>query len=451
MLWVIASLGDGRRRRRADVARLSLSGSAPGWSAFSVTELPPQAAALCHRVVAVHGRAPHLRPPAEHRGRPALPRAEICRRSGSRPRSSGKPIPTVWLQSHLWHGAQRPPLVGLRGLVHLPDALLRHADRRRRAVDVGARPLRPLRDDGVRPRARRVRDLRPLPGRAAVARRAAGLDRRGEPNDRRSSGITSRSPTSARSSSTGQTYANNVAAMPSLHAAYSLLLVLFLWRLVPRWTRPLLALYPPAMAFALVYAGEHFVVDCLAGWVYAAATFVVVERAFAWRADVTRSSSRSSPIERGHAASALRGDRRRRAVAGLLVRDRGRGGNRARRHGDDRLDPRARRGVGAGAAPLARARRRSRDQHAPPLRPLRRQPPLRRDADVCPAERAGRGAGARLPRGLGALRRQLLRAARRRCRAVRRHLRSVDTRPFARPPVGGRRERRTVSSCSAAT
>src|SRR5947209_7827600 len=74
----------------------------------------------------------------------------------------------------------------------------------------------------------------------------------------------------------GQSYANNVAAMPSLHAAYALLVTLYLWRIVPRWSRPLLALYPPAMAFALVYSGEHYVVDCLAGWVYATASFVAV-------------------------------------------------------------------------------------------------------------------------------------------------------------------------------
>lgn len=81
----------------------------------------------------------------------------------------------------------------------------------------------------------------------------------------------------------GEHYTNNVAAMPSLHAGYALLLSLFLWRLLPRWTRPILVLYPPAMAFTLVYGGEHYVVDCLAGWAYAIATFVVVEYAFARR------------------------------------------------------------------------------------------------------------------------------------------------------------------------
>ena len=82
----------------------------------------------------------------------------------------------------------------------------------------------------------------------------------------------------------GQTYANNVAAMPSLHAAFSLLIVLYVWRLVPRWWRPLLALYPPAMAFSLVYTGEHYVVDCVAGWAYAVATFVAVNLVFEYHA-----------------------------------------------------------------------------------------------------------------------------------------------------------------------
>jgi membrane-associated phospholipid phosphatase len=86
----------------------------------------------------------------------------------------------------------------------------------------------------------------------------------------------------------GQHYANNVAAMPSLHAGYSLLLALFLWRLVPRWVRPILAVYPPAMAFTLVYGGEHYVVDCLAGWLYALATYAAVEYVFERRAQRRR-------------------------------------------------------------------------------------------------------------------------------------------------------------------
>ena len=38
----------------------------------------------------------------------------------------------------------------------------------------------------------------------------------------------------------GSEYANPVAAVPSLHAAYTLLITLFLWRSAPRWARPLL-------------------------------------------------------------------------------------------------------------------------------------------------------------------------------------------------------------------
>jgi membrane-associated phospholipid phosphatase len=45
-----------------------------------------------------------------------------------------------------------------------------------------------------------------------------------------------------------------------------------------------LAVYPLAMSLALVYAGEHYVVDCIAGWVYAAVAFVGVNLVFERRA-----------------------------------------------------------------------------------------------------------------------------------------------------------------------
>ena len=67
--------------------------------------------------------------------------------------------------------------------------------------------------------------------------------------------------------------------MPSLHAAYTLLVTLFLWRAARwPWARALLALYPPAMAFALVYTAEHYVVDILLGWAYTLAAVWVVGR-----------------------------------------------------------------------------------------------------------------------------------------------------------------------------
>jgi hypothetical protein len=75
----------------------------------------------------------------------------------------------------------------------------------------------------------------------------------------------------------GSEYANPVAAVPSLHAAYTLLFTVFLWD-ARRWARPLLAAYPPAMAFALVYTAEHYVVDILLGWAYTLVAIWAVSR-----------------------------------------------------------------------------------------------------------------------------------------------------------------------------
>jgi PAP2 superfamily len=77
----------------------------------------------------------------------------------------------------------------------------------------------------------------------------------------------------------GAEYSNPVAAVPSLHAAYTLLITLFLWRIVPRWGRMLLGAYPVAMAFALVYTAEHYVVDILLGWAYALSALWLVQQA----------------------------------------------------------------------------------------------------------------------------------------------------------------------------
>jgi membrane-associated phospholipid phosphatase len=69
---------------------------------------------------------------------------------------------------------------------------------------------------------------------------------------------------------------NQVAALPSLHAAYPLLLALFAWRRSRRWLRALLAAYVLAMAFTLVYTGEHYVADVVMGWAYAGAIYAAV-------------------------------------------------------------------------------------------------------------------------------------------------------------------------------
>ena len=73
----------------------------------------------------------------------------------------------------------------------------------------------------------------------------------------------------------GNKFDNNIAAMPSLHAAYPMLLLLFFWKRAHRPVRVLLVTYVLAMAFTLVYTGEHFVIDEFVGWAYAIAAFVV--------------------------------------------------------------------------------------------------------------------------------------------------------------------------------
>lgn len=67
----------------------------------------------------------------------------------------------------------------------------------------------------------------------------------------------------------GQAGSNPVAAMPSLHAGSALLIALFLWPVVSSRWRAALLTYAMLMALTLVYAGEHYVVDVVAGWLTA--------------------------------------------------------------------------------------------------------------------------------------------------------------------------------------
>ncbi|NDA76279.1 MAG: inositol phosphorylceramide synthase [Actinobacteria bacterium] len=72
----------------------------------------------------------------------------------------------------------------------------------------------------------------------------------------------------------GQQWANPTAALPSLHAAFALFVVVFFWNRMPtRWVRCVSLLFPLAMALTLVYFGEHYVTDILAGWLYVGLSF----------------------------------------------------------------------------------------------------------------------------------------------------------------------------------
>lgn len=87
-------------------------------------------------------------------------------------------------------------------------------------------------------------------------------------------GVVGLTPAKALFENHGEFY-NQEAALPSLHAADPMLLLLFFWG-AGRWARISLLAYVVAMAFTLVYSGEHYVADVVVGWLYAAATFAGV-------------------------------------------------------------------------------------------------------------------------------------------------------------------------------
>ena len=68
---------------------------------------------------------------------------------------------------------------------------------------------------------------------------------------------------------------NYVAAMPSLHAAYPTLVFvfsLFHWRKFA----PIALLYCFGLWFSIIYIGDHYVIDTLAGIAYAVVSFIIV-------------------------------------------------------------------------------------------------------------------------------------------------------------------------------
>jgi PAP2 superfamily protein len=91
----------------------------------------------------------------------------------------------------------------------------------------------------------------------------------------------------------GQIAANPVAAMPSLHTAFALFVVVFFFGRVRRRWWPLLLTYPLAMTFTLVYTGEHYMIDVLVGWVYVGLAFGLCSLAERWWR--TRSTAAAEP------------------------------------------------------------------------------------------------------------------------------------------------------------
>jgi hypothetical protein len=70
---------------------------------------------------------------------------------------------------------------------------------------------------------------------------------------------------------------NPIAAMPSLHAAFPLLSSLILWHFY-RWKALAFYVYAAIVLFTIVYTGDHYITDILAGLLLAVACYVLAIR-----------------------------------------------------------------------------------------------------------------------------------------------------------------------------
>ena len=70
------------------------------------------------------------------------------------------------------------------------------------------------------------------------------------------------------------TNGNAVAAMPSLHASFALIVpAFFLPWIKPKWLKAVALTFPVLMLTSLVYLGEHWVIDGLVGWAITGCSF----------------------------------------------------------------------------------------------------------------------------------------------------------------------------------
>ena len=67
---------------------------------------------------------------------------------------------------------------------------------------------------------------------------------------------------------------NAIAAMPSLHASFALMVpAFFLPWIKPKWLKATVLVFPVLMLTSLVYLGEHWVIDGLVGWAIVGGSF----------------------------------------------------------------------------------------------------------------------------------------------------------------------------------
>ncbi len=112
---------------------------------------------------------------------------------------------------------------------------------------------------------------------------------------------------------------NQVAAVPSLHAAYPFLAFLFARRTFGRVGWLMLA-YSACVWFSIVYIADHYVVDILAGLAYAAAAYWAVIHAPGWfRSVVDRAADAELTADPHDVRRPLRHVDRPAVIQGMLV------------------------------------------------------------------------------------------------------------------------------------
>ena len=93
----------------------------------------------------------------------------------------------------------------------------------------------------------------------------------------------------------GREVVNPVAAVPSLHVAFSLIVMLFFVKQMPKWLRPIVVLFPASMMMTLVYFGEHFVFDGILGVTYVLIAFRFWSHHEGSRRSTVQKTSRFAP------------------------------------------------------------------------------------------------------------------------------------------------------------
>jgi len=87
---------------------------------------------------------------------------------------------------------------------------------------------------------------------------------------------------------------NQFAAFPSLHAAFPALAAVYAWSRYRALSVGLIV-WTAAVLLSIVYLGEHYVVDALAGFVYVAAATLLIEGFVRWRARRARRATPATP------------------------------------------------------------------------------------------------------------------------------------------------------------